>query len=104
KKGARGGGADVNIGSDAFTPRPDYPIQPKPYFDVRLTDAFWKPKVETNARVTIPIEIKKLTEGGRVLTGNVLEAAMLSNRTHPDPAVASVIETSVRALAARPPR
>jgi len=96
--------SSVRIGGEAFTPLPDYPIRPQPHFDVRLTDAFWKPKVETNARVTIPIEIRKLTAGGRVLNGNVLEAAMLSQRTHPDPAVASVIEASVQALAARPSR
>jgi DUF1680 family protein len=96
--------ADVRISSQAYTPVRDYPIQPKPFFDVRLTDTFWKPKVETNATVTIPVEIRKLTAGGRGLNDNVLEAAMLSVRTHPDPTTQAAVDASVKTLASRPSR
>jgi len=95
---------DVRISSQNYTPADDYPIQPKLFFDVLLKDRFWKPKVATNAEVTIPFEVQKLTEGGRNLTGNVLEAAMLSVKTHPDPALQDVVDASVRTMAARPAR
>lgn len=95
---------DVRISSQNYTPVDDYPIQAKRYFDVQLKDRFWRPKVATNAEVTIPFEVQKLTEGGRTLTGNVLEAAMLSLRTHPDPALQAVVDTSVRTIAGRPAR
>src|SRR5580704_3568671 len=67
---------DVRISSQNYTPVDDYPIRPKLSFDVLMKDRFWNPKVTTNAEVTIPFEVQKLTEGGRALTGNVLEAAM----------------------------
>lgn len=95
--------ADTKIGSRAFTPA-EYPIQPKAFFDVRVTDSFWKPKIDTNATVTIPFEVKKLTENGRALSGNVLEAAMMSVRTHPDPALQAVVDGSVTSMASRTAR
>src|SRR5262245_60380373 len=71
------------IGSAKYTPVQDYPIQPKRHWDVVLSDRFWRPRIATNANVTIPFQIGKST--GRGLTGNTLEAAMLSLKTHPDP-------------------
>jgi uncharacterized protein len=94
----------VRISSQPYTPVDDYPIQAKPGFDVLLKDRFWKPKVTTNAEVTIPFEVQKLTEGGRALTGNVLEAAMLSLKTHPDPALQDVVDASVQTMVTRPAR
>jgi hypothetical protein len=95
--------ADTKIGGRSFSPA-DYPIQAKPFADVHVTDSFWKPKIDTNATVTIPVEVKKLTEGGRALTGNVLEAAMMSVKTHPDPALQAVVDTSVKTMASRTAR
>src|SRR5215469_15628329 len=54
--------SDVTISSVAYTPILDYPIQPKHYSEVTLKDNFWKPKITTNAEVTIPFEVKKLSE------------------------------------------
>src|SRR5262245_49217060 len=82
----------------------DYPIQPRAFSEVTLTDAFWKPKVATNATVTIPFEVQKETERGRPLSGNVLEAAMQSLRTYPDPALQAKVDEVVHAIATRPPR
>jgi DUF1680 family protein len=79
----------------------DYSIQPKRFSEVTLKDSFWKPKVTTNAELTIPFEVRKLVATERRLGGNVLEAAMLSLKTHPDPALEAQVEASVRALAAR---
>lgn len=93
----------VRISDATYTPT-DYPIRPKAFFEVALADDFWKPKMMTNAAVTIPFEVQKLTEGGRILTGNVLEAAMLSLKTYPDPKLQAVVETSVRSMVSRPAR
>ena len=94
--------ADVTISSTPYTPRTDYPIRPKAYHEVILRDTFWKPKVETNAGVTIPFELQKLKSGGgtRGLNGGVLEAAILSLRTHPNPAIEAEVEARVAALKA----
>jgi DUF1680 family protein len=80
------------------TPLADYPIRPQPYFDVTLVDGFWKSKVDTNAGVTIPLEVRKLTETPRGLTGNVLEAAILSLRTHPDPRLQAIVHARIAEL------
>src|SRR4029453_10326826 len=79
--------ATVQISATPYRPVADYPIQPKRHWDVVLKDTFWKPKVTANADVTIPFEVRKLTEGGRGLSGNVLEAAMLSLRAYPNPEI-----------------
>ncbi len=44
----------------------DYPIQPVPFTQVRLTDRFWQPRLLTNARVSIPYAFKKCEETGRI--------------------------------------
>ena len=44
----------------------DYPIQPVPFTDVRITDEFWLPRLETNRKVTIPYDFKKCEVTGRV--------------------------------------
>lgn len=82
----------------------DYPIQARPLAEVTLADTFWKPKVETNATVTIPFEVQKETERGRPLTGNVLEAAMQSLRTRPDASLQAKVDEAVGAMLARPSR
>lgn len=100
--GAQASARDVRIGSAAYTPKTDYPIRAKRFSDVTLTDTFWKPKVETNARVTIPFQANKTD--GRGLSGNTLEAAILSLQTHPDPALQALVNARVRALASQPAR
>jgi DUF1680 family protein len=76
----------------------DYPIQATPYFDVTVTDTFWKRKIDTNAAVTIPFEVQKLIETERRLSGNVLEAAILSLRTHPNPRLQAVVDDRIGQL------
>ena len=95
------GPASTKIGGVAYAPVADYPIRPTSHAEVIVDDTFWKPKIATNARVTIPFEVQKLTENGRALSGNVLEAAILSLQTHPDPALQAAVEASVRRTARR---
>src|SRR5262245_27683950 len=82
----------------------DYPIKPRAFFDVTLTDTFWTPMVTRNATVTIPFEVQKATERGRPPSGNVLEAAMQSLRTRPDAALQAQVDAAVRAIEARSDR
>ena len=96
--------ADVKISGTAYTPVADYPIQPKRYSDVTLTDTFWKPKVATNAAVTIPFEVEKLTGMDRGFGGNVLEAAILSLKTHPDRTLQAQVDARVQQLKGSPGR
>ncbi len=92
--------ADVRIGSTRYTPVEDYPIRPNSFSEVKLSDTFWKPKVATNATATIPFEVKKFADGGfgRGLNGGVLEAAILSLRTHPDPQLQAQVDARIQSL------
>jgi DUF1680 family protein len=51
----------------------DYAIQPVAFTHVHLTDHFWQPRLETNARVTIPYILQKCREEKRI--DNFLAAA-----------------------------
>src|SRR5580765_5201719 len=94
--------ADTRLSGTPYTPIPDYPIRPVRHSAVTLTDTFWQPKVATNATVTIPFEVQKLTENGRTLSGNVLEAAILSLEVRPDPVLQAQVDAAVQAMLARP--
>jgi hypothetical protein len=95
--------ADLRISRVAYTPA-DYPIRPQPYSAVTLTDLFWQPKVAANARVTIPFEVEKLSDLEDGFRGNVLEAAMLSLKTHPNPNLQAHVEARVAQLKTRTTR
>jgi hypothetical protein len=88
---------DVRVLAAAYAPA-DYPIRAQPYSAVTLTDRFWQPKVATNARVTIPFEVEKLSELEDGFRGNVLEAAILSLKTHPNPDLEARVEARVAQL------
>ena len=100
--GARAIPAEVRISSANYTPRADYPIQPRPAWEVTLADRFWKPRVATNAAVTIPLQIAKADGTGREFSNNTLEAAMVSLRTHPDPALQAQVDAAVERLLRTP--
>lgn len=98
------GPAEVAILASEYTPVLDYPIQPKRYSEVRIKDTFWGPKLTTNAEVTIPFEVQKLTESGsrKALGGGVLEAAILSLQTHPDAKLQAQVDASIQTLKQAP--
>ena len=92
------------IGNQAYTVA-DYPIRAKRFTEVSLADSFWKPKIDTNARVSIPFEANRSGMRGGGLSGNVLEAAIYSLETHPDSALQAQVDARVRELAqGRPER
>jgi DUF1680 family protein len=98
----RASSSGVKISSAVYTPADDYRIKAVRFSKVKLTDTFWKPRVETNATVTIP-RLARRAEGGRGLNGNVLEAAILSLEAHPDPALQAIVDKRIAELEAQPP-
>ena len=44
----------------------DYAITPTPFTEVRLTDAFWAPRMAQNQQVTIPIALEQCETTGRI--------------------------------------
>ena len=96
--------ASVRISSVPYQAARDYPIRPKRHSEVTLTDHFWKPKVALNAEVTIPMQVRNMTERNREFGGNVLEAAILSLETHPDPQLQAQVDARIQALKGTPAR
>ena len=98
------GTREVRISSVEYTPVPDYPIRAQRYSDVRLADTFWKPKIATNAAVTIPFQAARVADSGHGLSGNVLKAAILSLQTHPDPELQAQVDARIREIKEARPR
>jgi DUF1680 family protein len=89
----------------ARAPEPDYPIRPVPLTSVTLTDAFWRPRLETNRTKTIPHILKQNQLTGRV--ANFVKAAKKASgafegRRYNDTDVYKAIEAASYALAVRP--
>ena len=42
----------------------DYPINPVPPTSVQVDDGFWKQRIETNRKVTIPYDFQKVRRDG----------------------------------------
>ena len=59
----------------------DYTIHPVPFSDVRLTDHFWKPRIDRMYTVTLPHELNELRITGR---DRNFELAALALQTHVD--------------------
>jgi DUF1680 family protein len=91
---------EVRISSARYAPGADHRIQAKRFSQVTLEDTFWKPRVDTNATVTIPLLVRRMSEGSRGLNGNVLEAAILSLEARPDPTLQALVDARIRVLAA----
>ena len=98
--------------------KPDYPIQGVPFNEVKVSDQFWLPKIETNRTVTIPAAFAKCEEMGRMdnfliaggkMQGKVkgempfddtdvyktIEGAAYSLTTHPDPKLDAYVDSVI---------
>lgn len=100
----------------------DYPITPVPFTAVRMQDAFWLPRMETNRMVTLPTDFKKCEETGRIdnfskagglMVGEfkgmvyddsdvykVIEGACYSLSMHPDPELDRYLDGVIAKIAA----
>ncbi len=112
------------LSADAFAAGAgkDYPLTPVPFTAVRLADAFWLPRIETNRTMTIPFVFRRNEETGRVdnfriaggLAGGeyrgeryndtdvykALEGAAYTLMVRPDPALEREIDGLVATIAA----
>ena len=99
----------------------DYPIRPVPPACVRVQDAFWAPRLETNRTVTIPHNLRQLEAQGSLggfalLAGRTtakyhgymwgdsdvyktIEGIVYSLRDHPDRALEERLEQLIRTIA-----
>ncbi|UCF06292.1 MAG: glycoside hydrolase family 127 protein [bacterium] len=101
----------------------DYPIQPLPFTEVKLTDTFWRPRMETNRTVTIPHALHKCEETGRLdnfaIAGGIeegeqqgiypfddtdvfktLEGASYALMLHPESALAAYLDSIIALVGA----
>ena len=84
----------------------DYPIEAVPMTDVSLTDKFWKPKIETNRKVTIPHILKMCEKSGRIdnfaVAGGLKEGQFCGQYPFDDSDVYKSIEAASYSLSAYP--
>ena len=73
----------------------DYPVKPVAFTNVKFTDNFWLPRIDTNRKVTIPYDFKKCEETHRIdnfaIAGGLLEGSFIGIRYN-DSDVFKVIE------------
>ena len=89
----------IELWKPGGAPAAEYPIRPNLHSEVVLADDFWHPRVQRNAEVTIPLEVRKLQASPRRTRGGVLEAAMLSLVTRPDPWLQAWVDGRVDEMA-----
>ena len=90
----------VELSGSVYSPGSDYPIQPKRFSEVTVKDNFWKPKIKTNAEVTIPFVIQKYAEMESSLSQNVLQAAIYSLQTYPDSKLQAQVDSRIQEIMA----
>ncbi|MFA5326408.1 MAG: glycoside hydrolase family 127 protein [Prolixibacteraceae bacterium] len=95
----------------------DYKIQGVPFNEVKISDQFWVPKIETNRTVTIPASFAKCEETGRVENFvkaakkegefgttfpfddtdiyKIIEGASYSMSVHPDPKLDRYVDSLI---------
>ena len=100
----------------------DYPITPVPFTDVKVEDAFWSPRIETNRKVTIPYAFEQCEETKRIrnfaVAGGleegrheglyfndsdlykVIEGAAYALANHPDPELEAYVDGVIDKIAA----
>ena len=115
--------SSIALLANGAEPARDYPIRPVAARDVRFSDAFWGPRLETNRTVTIPFSFQKCEDTGRIenfkVAGGlsnekwagmfgfndsdvyqVMEGAAYSLMAHPDGKLAAYLDQLVTWVAA----
>ncbi|MGB9763772.1 MAG: glycoside hydrolase family 127 protein [Candidatus Saccharicenans sp.] len=83
----------------------DYPIKPVNFWEVKVTDNFWAPRMETNRLVTIPYLFKMNEETGRVDNFRIaagLKTGKFTGKRYNDSDVYKAIEAAAYALKTNP--
>ena len=73
--------------------RRDYPFMPIGVKDVKITDAFWLPRIEKARTVSLPMLLGRAEERGGRIDGRLIEAASYFLMTKPDPMLRSRIDS-----------
>jgi uncharacterized protein len=63
----------------------EYPIAPVAVQNVKITDAFWQPRIEKARTVSLPMLLARVDSGGRRMDGRLTEAASYFLMSRPDP-------------------
>jgi DUF1680 family protein len=88
------------------TSHTDYPFAPVSFKSVKLTDAFWAPRIETNRTVTIPYAFKLCEETGRItnfeIAGGLKQGAFCTKYPFDDSDVYKIIEGAAYSLSVHP--
>ncbi len=96
----------IAIGSMCPGQERDYPIRPVPAREVRLSDAFWQPRLEVNRTTTIPLSFQMCEETGRVenfrVAGGLSDANWVGHFGFDDTDVYKVMEGASYSLMTRP--
>jgi len=83
----------------------DYPHRPVPFTDVKLTDTFWQPRIETNRTVTNPYAFGKSEETGRIenfkVAGGLSDKRWTGGYGFNDSDVSKIIEGASYCLSVR---
>ena len=76
-------------------PEGDYAVQPVPLEAVRITDAFWRPRLEANRAVSIGYCFDRFEEDSGFSVSKLIEGAayMLSER--PDPELEAYVDRRI---------
>jgi hypothetical protein len=86
-------------------PKSDYSIKAVPLADVKFTDGFWAPRIETDRAVTVPHLFKKNEETGRVknfeIAGGMSRGSFCTKYAFDDSDVYKSIEAAAYVLATR---
>lgn len=84
----------------------DYPIQGVPFNDVKISDHFWLPKIETNRTITIPASFAKCEEMGRMdnflIAGGKMEGKVKGAMPFDDTDVYKIIEGAAYSMTVTP--
>lgn len=112
----------ILVSSSAFAQKMnDYPITPVPFTKVKIIDSFWKPRLETNRKVTIPYDFEKCEETKRIQNFEIaagmkegdfvgirfndsdvfkiMEGAAYSLANHPDPELEKYLDDLIAKVA-----
>jgi len=84
---------------------PDFPIQPVNYWEVKVTDDFWAPRMETNRLVTIPYLFRMNEDTGRVDNFRIaagLKAGQHTGKRYNDSDIYKAIEAAAYTLKTNP--
>lgn len=87
-------------------PSSGYPIEAVPFTNVRLTDDFWAPRLETGRSVTIPFAFKQCETTGRIanfeIAGGLKEGSFATKYPFDDSDVFKIIEGASYSLMVQP--